>query len=132
MLNYLIISCSPHKETCYKLIGNYDFNLIDKTKFNNCYLSDNSFGYMISNLELNDCGIEISDINSIPNKEDDFIITYNYPIKEILLNSESIENEGVGATSKKPIEIVLDKRVLTNKVFIYRLNKKNKYRLLLG
>jgi len=132
IINCLIISCSTYKEKVYKLIGEYNYVITDASKFNNCYLSDNSFGYTISDLKLNSCGIEISNINSINDTDKDFIITFNYPIKDVLLSSELINNEGVGETSKQPLEIILDKTVKKNKVFIYKLNKKGKYRLLLG
>jgi hypothetical protein len=91
-----------------------------------------TLGYVIGDLQLDKYGINIYDLDSIQNRDDDFIITLNYPIKEVLTDSDNISNEGIGETTKKAVEIILNKEVKTNKVYIYRLEEKGKYRLLAG
>lgn len=111
--------------------GSYDYEITNDSLFKKTYLS-NGFGYMISNLELETCGIKLNGADTITNKNDDFIITINHPILEVLTKSKRIINEGAGVTKKKPLEVILNKSIKTNKIYIYRLEEKGKYRLLVG
>jgi hypothetical protein len=124
-----MISCISSNKISYNIIGTYNYQITDTVKFKKTYLT---LGYVIGDLQLDKYGINIYDLDSIQNRDDDFIITLNYPIKEVLTDSDNISNEGIGETTKKAVEIILNKEVKTNKVYIYRLEEKGKYRLLAG
>jgi hypothetical protein len=55
---------------------------------------------------------------------------YNYPAESILTNSKKIRGEGLNM-KRKPIEVVVNKSIKKEKVYIYQLDKKDTYRLLL-
>jgi hypothetical protein len=132
LLFSLLLSCSSNKATKYEFIGVYNYKITDVNKFNNTYLKEGSLGYVIGDLEFESCGLKIIGIDAVKNQKDDFIITANYPIKEILIYSDKIENEGAGETRQKPLDVILDKKKKTKKIYIYRLEEKGKYRLLVG
>ncbi len=124
------MSCD--KSVDVEFLGTYDYKIFDESLHRtNSYLSEDSYGYVITNLDLKPCGIEIIGVGKL-NKNDEYLVTINYPITEVKTNSKRIRNEGVGNTSKKPIEVILDKKVYSNKVFIYKITPKGQYRLLQG
>jgi hypothetical protein len=129
LIGCIMISCISSNKISYNIIGTYNYQITDTVKFKKTYLT---LGYVIGDLQLDKYGINIYDLDSIQNRDDDFIITLNYPIKEVLTDSDNISNEGIGETTKKAVEIILNKEVKTNKVYIYRLEEKGKYRLLAG
>lgn len=123
-------SCNKNIEAKY--IGAFEYKIFNETLHkNNSYLSEDSYGYVITDLDLKECGIEILGIENL-NRNEDYIVTINYPILEIKTNSKKIRNEGVGKTKKKPIDVILDKKNKSNKVYIYKLDIKGQYRLLQG
>lgn len=127
-----LLSCKTKKMKA-DIVGSFNYEIVNDSVFKKSFLNTESFGYVISNLEIEkDCGVKLIGIDRIINSNDDFIITLNYPILEINLMSNKIRNEGVGTTTKKPLDIVLDKSKNNNKVYIYRLDEKGKYRLLFG
>lgn len=125
-----LISCKTDMIS-FQDTGSYDYEITNDNLFKKTYLY-NGFGYMISDLELESCGLKLIGGDTIKNKKDDFIITLNYPILEVLSKSKRITNEGAGITKKKALEVILNKAVKTNKVYIYRLKENGKYRLLFG
>ena len=127
---FTLLSCKSEKKL-FQVNGSYEYEITNDSLFKNTYLYE-SLGYTISDLELENCGIKLIGIDTIKDKNDDFIITIHHPILEILSKSKRIENEGAGITKKKPLEVILNKSINTNKIYIYRLEEKGKYRLLVG
>lgn len=127
-LGLLIIYSCAVREANYKYLGKYKYKITNDSLFNNTYLTDDSFGYVIGNLSIP--GVKIENIESL-NSNEDYIISRNHPIKNALRNSELIENEGINHTTKKPLDVILDKTVTTDEVYIYLLKPKGAYRLIL-
>jgi hypothetical protein len=124
------MSCNIQPSTKYKFIGKFNYQITNDSLFSNTYLSPESFGYLIGDLNIQ--GIKINGIENLKKDNSDFIISINYPISEVLNNSELIQNEGMEHIKKKPLEIRKDlKSRKTNDVYIYKLSEKGKYRLLL-
>ena len=123
------VSCNTKSSAEYKFIGKFNYQITNDSLFSNTCLSPESFGYSIG--DLNNQGIKINGIGNLKKDTSDFIISLNYPISEILNNSDLIKNEGMEHIKKKPLEIRKDLSKKTNNVYIYKLSEKGKYRLLL-
>jgi hypothetical protein len=123
------VSCNIQSSAEYQFIGKFNYQITNDSLFSNTYLSPESFGYLIG--ELNIQGIKINGIENLKKDNSDFIISLNYPISEVLNNSDLIQNEGMEHIKKKPLEIRKDLSRKTNDVYIYKLSEKGKYRLLL-
>lgn len=124
------MSCNIQPSVKYKFIGKFNYQITNDSLFSNTYLSPESFGYLIGDLNIQ--GIKINGIENLKKDNSDFLISINYPISEILNNSDLIQNEGMEHIKKKPLEIRKDlKSRKTNDVYIYKLSEKGKYRLLL-
>lgn len=123
------VSCNIQSSAEYKFIGKFNYQITNDSLFSNTYLSPESFGYLIGDLNIQ--GIKINGIENLKKDNSDFIISLNYPISEILNNSDLIQNEGMEHIKKKPLEIRKDLSRKTNDIYIYKLSEKGKYRLLL-
>ncbi len=123
------VSCNIQSSAEYKFIGKFNYQITNDSLFSNTYLSPESFGYLIGDLNIQ--GIKINGIENLKKDNSDFIISLNYPINEVLNNSDLIQNEGMEHIKKKPLEIRKDLSRKTNDVYIYKLSEKGKYRLLL-
>ena len=123
------VSCNIQSSAEYKFIGKFKYQITNDSLFSNTYLSHESFGYLIGDLNIQ--GIKINGIENLKKDNSDFIISLNYPISEVLNNSDLIQNEGMEHIKKKPLEIRKDLSRKTNDVYIYKLSEKGKYRLLL-
>ncbi len=123
------VSCNIQSSAEYKFIGKFNYQITNDSLFSNTYLSPESFGYSIGDLNIQ--GIEIKGIENLKKDTSDFIISLNYPISEVLNNSDLIKNEGMEHIKKKPLEIRKDLSKKTNNVYIYKLSEKGKYRLIL-
>ncbi len=123
------VGCNIQSSAEYKFIGKFNYQITNDSLFSNTYLSPESFGYLIGDLNIQ--GIKINGIENLKKDNSDFIISLNYPINEVLNNSDLIQNEGMEHIKKKPLEIRKDLSRKTNDVYIYKLSEKGKYRLLL-
>lgn len=123
------VSCNIQSSAEYKFIGKFNYQITNDSLFSNTYLSPESFGYLIGDLNIQ--GIKINGIENLKKDNSDFIISLNYPISEVLNNSDLIQNEGMEHIKKRPLEIRKDLSRKTNDVYIYKLSEKGKYRLLL-
>lgn len=123
------VSCNIQSSAEYQFIGKFNYQITNDSLFSNTYLSPESFGYLIGDLNIQ--GIKINGIENLKKDNSDFIISLNYPISEVLNNSDLIQNEGMEHIKKKPLEIRKDLSRKTNDVYIYKLSEKGKYRLLL-
>lgn len=123
------VSCNIQSSAEYKFIGKFNYQITNDSLFSNTYLSPESFGYLIGDLNIQ--GIKINGIENLKKDNSDFIISLNYPISEVLNNSDLIQNEGMAHIKKRPLEIRKDLSRKTNDVYIYKLSEKGKYRLLL-
>ena len=124
------VGCKNQSKAEYKFIGKFNYQITNDSLFSDTYLSPERFGYIIS--DLNIPGLKINGIENLKKDNSDFIISLNYPISEVLNNSDLIQNEGMEHIKKKPLEIRKDlKSRKTNNVYIYKLSEKGKYRLLL-
>ncbi len=124
------VSCNIQSSAEYKFIGKFNYQITNDSLFSNTYLSPESLGYVIGDLNVQ--GLKINGIENLKKDNSDFIISLNYPISEVLNNSYLIQNEGMEHIKKKPLEIRKDlKSRKTNNVYIYKLSEKGKYRLLL-
>lgn len=123
------VSCNIQSSAEYKFIGKFNYQITNDSLFSNTYLSPESFGYLIGDLNIQ--GIKINGIENLKKDTSDFIISLNYPISEVLNNSDLIKNEGMEHIKKKPLEIRKDLSKKTNNVYIYKLSEKGKYRLIL-
>lgn len=124
MVNFLIFSCD--KKADYKYIGEFDYVIENQSDFERMYLHD-SFGYVIGDLDI--IGLRITGIEDLPDDKD-YVVVYNHPAGTILTNSKRIRGEGLNM-KRKPIEVVVNKSIKKEKVYIYQLDKKDTYRLLL-
>ena len=123
------VSCNIQSSAEYKFIGKFNYQITNDSLFSNTDLSPESYGYLIGDLNIQ--GIKINGIENLKKDTSDFIICLNYPISEVLNNSDLIQNEGMEHIKKKPLEIRKDLSRKTNYVYIYKLSEKEKYRLLL-
>lgn len=124
------VSCNIQSSAEYKFIGKFNYQITNDSLFSNTYLSPESLGYVIGDLNVQ--GLKINGIENLKKDNSDFIISLNYPISEVLNNSYLIQSEGMEHIKKKPLEIRKDlKSRKTNNVYIYKLSEKGKYRLLL-
>lgn len=125
MLTFLLFSCD--KKADYTYIGEFDYVIENQADFENSVLCGNSFGYGVGDL---DCpGLNITGVENLPD-DTDYVVVYNHPAETILTNSKKIRGEGFNM-KRKPIDVVVNKSIKKEKVFIYRLDKKDTYRLLL-
>lgn len=113
----------------YQYVGSYNYEILNDS-LDNCYLSPNSYGYIIGDLNLDSCGIKILHTGSL-DKSDEYIISFNHPVKSIYNDSDRIRGEGQEHMKKQPLDIILDTSKTTDSIYIYRLEPKGKYRLLL-
>lgn len=123
---FFFISCSEFKG--YEFIGKYKCNIVNQKKFHNTYFCHHSYGYIIGRCLPLDAGLKIVGADSLK-YEDEYIITHRYPIKKVLISSSSIRGESLN-TSKKALEVVLDKKKPSEHIFIYRINDGGNYRVL--
>ena len=124
LLNLIIIeisvtSCSKLNQAEYKFVGEYQYEIVNDSLFNNTYLTEDSFGYLIRDIEHLD-------------KTKDYIISKDNPIKAAYTNSRKIDSEGSYKTKLKPLDVIKDSIKKTKKIYIYELKSKGKYRLLVG
>lgn len=124
MINFLIFSCD--KKADYKYIGAFDYVIENQSDFENTYLYD-SYGYGVGDLDIP--GLRITGIENLPDDKD-YVVVYNHPAESILTNSKKIRGEGLNM-KRKPIEVVVNKNTKEEKIYIYQLDKKDTYRLLL-
>jgi CO dehydrogenase nickel-insertion accessory protein CooC1 len=124
MINFLIFSCN--KKADYKYMGEFNYVIENQSDFENTYLSD-SYGYVVSDLDIP--GLKIIGIEDLTDNKD-YVVVYNHPAESILTNSKKIREEGVNM-KRKPIEVIVNKNTKKEKVYIYQLDKKDTYRLLL-
>ncbi|MEL1249010.1 hypothetical protein [Flavobacterium helocola] len=134
LLNLIIIaisvtSCSKLNQAEYKFVGEYQYEIVNDSLFNNTYLTEDSFGYLIGDLEIP--GVKIRDIEHL-DKTKDYIISKDNPIKAAYTNSKKNDSEGSYKTKLKPLDVIKDSTKKTNKIYIYELKSKGKYRLLVG
>ena len=125
----MFVGCNNQSNAEYKFIGKFNYQITNDSLFSNTYLSPESFGYLIGDLNIQ--GIKINGIENLKKDNSDFIICLNHPISEVLNNSDLIQNEGMEHIKKKPLEIRKDLSRKTNNIYIYKLSEKGKYRLLL-
>lgn len=116
------------KEANYKYVGQFHYKIENEEIFNNTTLSSLSYGISIG--DLVNPGISIKGIKSL-DKNKDYIISLNYPIEHAFINSSKIYGEAQTHIKKNPIDIVQNKSIKKDLIFIYELNPKDKYRLLL-
>ncbi len=95
--------------------------------FKKTFLSG-SFGYVIGDLNIQ--GLSIKGIENLEDNKN-YIIVLNHPIDRIYSNSRIIRSEAQERIKRKPLEIILNKNKTSNHVYIYKLDKKNHYRVLL-
>lgn len=127
-LFFTLVSCE--NEVNYKPVGKFKFRVVNDSLFrNNSYLSPDSYGYAIGNLDFKDCGIEVLGIEKL-NYDDDYIISMR-PIESVSSDSQKVRGEGQDHLSKKPLDVRLKDTVTTDIIYIYSLQPKDKYRLLL-
>lgn len=127
---FTFFGCNNQSNAEYKFVGKFNYQITNDSLFSNTYLSPESFGYVIGDLNIQ--GLKINGIENLKKDNSDFILSLNYPISEVLNNSDLIQNEGMEHIKKKPLEIRKDlKSRKTNNVYIYKLSEKGKYRLLL-
>ena len=134
LLNLIIIeisvtSCSKLNQAEYKFVGEYQYEIVNDSLFNNTYLTEDSFGYLIGDLEIP--GVKIRDIEHL-DKTKDYIISKDNPIKAAYTNSRKIDSEGSYKTKLTPLDVIKDSIKKTKKIYIYELKSKGKYRLLVG
>ena len=75
----VLISCSKNEKIKYNFIGEYDYIISDNIKFNETFLSQNSFGYTFGDLEIQ--GVEINTPKNLKknnNKQYIIILIYNF------------------------------------------------------
>ena len=133
LLNLIIIeisvtSCSKLNQAEYKFVGEYQYEIVNDSLFNNTYLTEDSLGYVIGDLEVP--GLKIKNIENL-DKTQDYIISINSPIKAAYTNSKKIDGECY-ETKLKPLDVIKDTVTKTKKIYIYELKSKGKYRLLVG
>lgn len=124
-----VTSCSKLNQAEYKFVGEYQYEIVNDSLFNNTYLTEDSFGYLIGDLEIP--GVKIRDIEHL-DKTKDYIISKDNPIKAAYTNSRKIDSEGSYKTKLKPLDVIKDSIKKTKKIYIYELKSKGKYRLLVG
>lgn len=124
MISFLLFSCNKYAD--YKCVGEFDYVIENQSSFQNTYLY-NSYGYVIG--DLNIPGLKIIGIKNLSESRE-YVITFNYPVKSMMTRSDKIRGEGLNM-NKKPLEVILRETDKKEKVFIYQLDKKGVYRLLL-
>lgn len=125
MVNLLFFSCD--RKANYSFVGDFDYVIENLASFENSVLSGESFGYGVGDFSYP--GLKILGVEDLPD-DADYVVVYNYSAEKILVNSKRIRDEGF-KLAKRPIEVVVNKNIKKEKVFIYRLDKKGAYRLLL-
>lgn len=127
----ICMSCKSNYKVNYKYIGSYKYEIFDDSLFkDNSYLSPDSYGYVIGDLDFNSSGIKLLNINNL-NPNDEYILTMNHPIEKILMDSDLIKGEGQEHIKKIPLDIRLNQSINSDSIYIYKLKPKGKYRLLL-
>ena len=119
LLNLIIIeisvtSCSKLNQAEYKFVGEYQYEIVNDSLFNNTYLTEDSFGYLIGDLEIP--GVKIRDIEHL-DKTKDYIISKDNPIKAAYTNSRKIDSEGSYKTKLKPLDVIKDSIKKTKKIY---------------
>lgn len=121
----VIIFNSCNKVAEYKFIGEFKYVITNKSDFENTYLHD-SYGYVVGDKYIP--GLKIHGAEKLSNFSN-YVIVYNHPVREILIDSEAIRGEGL-ISKEKPIEVIIDESIKKDRLFIYELDKKYTYRLL--
>lgn len=121
-------SCINSNQADYKFIGQYEYEITNDSLFNNTYLTEDSYRYVIGDLEVQ--GLKIKNIDKL-DKTQDYIISINNPLEAVYTDSKRINDEGI-KTKLKPLDIIKNKKIKTKTIYIYQLEQKNKYRLLFG
>lgn len=124
MLNFLLFSCD--KKADYTYIGEFDYVIENQSDFEKTYLCSR-YGYLVGDLDI--LGLKIQGVENLPD-DTDYVVVYNHPAETILTNSKKIRGEGFNM-KRKPIDVVVNKSIKKEKVYIYQLDKKDSYRLLL-
>lgn len=126
-----VYTCATYfdqKEAEYEFVGKYTYVIKNDSLLNATVLSPDSYGFAIGSLTIQ--GLEIESTTDL-DKAADYIISMNYPVKAAFIESKAISGEAMEHTSRKPLDIVQDKGRFENKIFLYRLKARGKYRLLL-
>ena len=119
----LFASCSKNEKIKYSFIGEFDYRIIDSTKFNQTVLTSDSFGYAIGDLNVQ--GLEIkAPKNILENKADQYIISLNSDINNAELNYEC----NCYPKNYYPLEITKNKLKKNNKVFIYKIEDEREFK----
>ncbi len=126
MVIFFSYSCTS-KKAKYSYTGKYEYEVTNDSLFKNTYLYD-SFGFLIGDLEVQ--GLKINNIESL-SSDTDYILSLNHPLANVYTNSKVIRSEGQEHLTKKPLDIIQDKNVNSNHIYLYKLESKGKYRLLL-
>lgn len=88
----------------YEYVGSYNYEVLNDS-LDNCCLSPDSYGYAIGDLNLDSCGIKILEADNL-DKSDEYIISFNHPIKKIETDSDRIKGEGQEHLKKEPLDII--------------------------
>ena len=124
-----LISCAFKQKVKYQFIGEFRYEITNDSLFSNTYLTDDSYGFLIGDLKIP--GLKIFNTESIEDTSD-YIVSMHHPIKSAHINSYKAKSEGMDEyLNKKALDIKKDTLVKTKSIFLYRLEEKNKYRLLL-
>lgn len=126
-ISIIFFSCFNTQEANYNYIGKFEYEIINDSLFENTYLYE-SFGFLIGDLEVQ--GLKIDNIEML-SSDIDYILSLNHPLKNVYTKSKTIRSEGQEHLTKKPLDIIQDKSISSNHVFLYELEYKGKYRLLL-
>ncbi|CAM3158395.1 hypothetical protein DRF59_12730 [Chryseobacterium flavum] len=122
LLIFYFINKEKKVET--EFVGECNFKIFNDSLFKKSYFHE-SFGYIISDYDLKNIGIDVKGNNEL-NKKDEYIFTMSFPMKK------AVEyDDGIDYVKKTPIKIELDSTKSTNKIYVYRLKNQNKYRLIL-
>ncbi len=124
LLTFLIFYFfNKEKKVETEFVGEYNFKIFNDSLFKNSYFHE-SFGYVISDNDLESVGISI--LSNKLNKTDEYIFVINHPIRNVIEY-----DDGIDYVKKTPIKVELDSTKAANKIYVYRLKDQNKYRLML-
>ncbi|WP_445957682.1 hypothetical protein [Yeosuana sp.] len=124
ILALLLVSCNIELNTDFK--GAFKYEITNQLDYEKTYLHE-SFGYIVGDLDI--LGLNIIGIDDL-DKNKDYIVVMNYPILKAYVNSKRIRDESQKHIKLKPVDVVVDKTKKTKHVYIYALDKKDYYRLL--
>lgn len=114
---FFLICCSKNEKIKYSYIGEYDYEIYDSVKFNETYLSQNSFGYTLGDLKIQGINIAVPK-KIIESKKNQYIISLHSPITNANLNF------GCECYPKNylPLEVHKSESEKKNKIFIYKID----------